>query len=410
MEKRITAMLLSLALIAGLIWAGFVYFGFVTQTIYEESTAHLTEIFHQANQTLYNLVSVNWSRMRMWEPYLGKTESDEEIVDYVNQAREESNFTDFYFISRDGEYLTLTGDRGYLDLRYQLAALILEDQPIVANSVVPDEPEVMVFAIPARQRSYCGFDYEAIAITYNNTDLVDALKISTFDGQASTFAVLPDGRIVVNNGSEDMENIHNLFALLEKSERLTDGEIAALQEDFLSGNSGSIVFDVDGSPYYLVYEPANFQNWTVLGIVPTGVVNSSMNKLQSTTMLVVSGIAIALAVMLLLLVIQQNRQKLRRKDNELLARDELFSKLSINVDDVFLMMDANDLRVEYVSPNIEKLVGISEQQVLDDIREIEHLIRSDESTHILDQLSTVLPGEQREWDREYIHQKTGEEL
>ena len=410
MEKRITAMLLSLALIAGLIWAGFVYFGFVTQTIYEESTAHLTEIFHQANQTLYNLVSVNWSRMRMWEPYLGKTESDEEIVDYVNQARKESNFTDFYFISRDGEYLTLTGDRGYLDLRYQLAALILEDQPIVANSVVPDQPEIMVFAIPARQGSYCGFDYEAIAITYNNTDLVDALKISTFDGQASTFAVLPDGRIVVNNGSEDMENIHNLFALLEKSERLTDGEIAALQEDFLSGNSGSIVFDVDGSPYYLVYEPANFQNWTVLGIVPTGVVNSSMNKLQSTTMLVVSGIAIALAVMLLLLVIQQNRQILKRKDNELLARDELFSKLSINVDDVFLMMDANDLRVEYVSPNIEKLVGISEQQVLSDIHEIEHLIRTNESVHILDQLSTVLPGEQREWAREYTHQKTGEEL
>ena len=410
MEKRITAMLLSLALIAGLIWAGFVYFGFVTQTIYEESTAHLTEIFHQANQQLYNLVSVNWSRMRMWEPYLGKTESDEEIVDYVNQAREESNFTDFYFISRDGEYLTLTGDRGYLDLRYQLAALILEDQPIVANSVVPDQPEIMVFAIPARQGSYCGFDYEAIAITYNNTDLVDALKISTFDGQASTFAVLPDGRIVVNNGSEDMENIHNLFALLEKSERLTDGEIAALQEDFLSGNSGSIVFDVDGSPYYLVYEPANFQNWTVLGIVPTGVVNSSMNKLQSTTMLVVSGIAIALAVMLLLLVIQQNRQILKRKDNELLARDELFSKLSINVDDVFLMMDANDLRVEYVSPNIEKLVGISEQQVLSDIHEIEHLIRTNESVHILDQLSTVLPGEQREWAREYTHQKTGEEL
>ena len=410
MKKRLTALLLSLVLVAGLIWAGFAYFGFVSQTIYEESTAHLTEIFHQANQTLYNLVSVNWSRMRMWVPYLEKAESDEEVLAYVDQAREESNFTDFYFISRNGEYLTLTGNRGYLDLRDQLPNLILEKQPIVVNSVVPDQPEIMVFAIPAKQGSYRGFDYEAIAITYNNSDLVDALKISAFAGQASTFAVLPDGRVVVDNGSEDMQDIHNLFALLEKSERLTDEEITALQADFLAGNSSSIVFDVDGSSYYLVYEPANFQNWTVLGIVPTDVVNSSMNKLQSTTMLVVSGIAIALAVMLLLLVIQQNRQKLRRKDNELLARDELFSKLSINVDDVFLMMDANDLRVEYVSPNIEKLVGISEQQVLDDIHEIEHLIRTDESVHILDQLSTILPGEQREWDREYIHQKTGEEL
>ena len=410
MKKRLTALLLSLVLVAGVIWAGSAYFDFVSQTIYEESTAHLTEIFHQANQQLYNLVSVNWSRMRMWVPYLEKAKSDEEVLAYVDQAREESNFTDFYFISRNGEYLTLTGNRGYLDLRDQLPNLILEKQPIVVNSVVPDQPEIMVFAIPAKQGSYRGFDYEAIAITYNNSDMVNALKISAFAGQASTFAALPDGRVVVDNGSEDMQDIHNLFALLEKSERLTDEEITALHRDFLAGNSGSMVFDVNGSSYYLVYEPANFQNWTVLGIVPTGVVNSSMNKLQSTTMLVVSGIAIALAVMLLLLVIQQNRQILKRKDNELLARDELFSKLSINVDDVFLMMDANDLRVEYVSPNIEKLVGISEQQVLSDIHEIEHLIRTNESVHILDQLSTVLPGEQREWAREYTHQKTGEEL
>lgn len=410
MKKRLTALLLSLVLVAGVIWAGSAYFDFVSQTIYEESTAHLTEIFHQANQQLYNLVSVNWSRMRMWVPYLEKAESDEEVLAYVDQAREESNFTDFYFISRNGEYLTLTGNRGYLDLRDQLPNLILEKQPIVVNSVVPDQPEIMVFAIPAKQSSYRGFDYEAIAITYNNSDMVNALKISAFAGQASTYAVLPDGRIAVDNSSEAMDSVHNLFVLLEESKSLTDDQITALQQDFLSGNSGSLLFKINGVSNYLVYESANFQNWTVVGIVPTDVVNSSMNKLQSTTMLVVSGIAIALAVMLLLLVIQQNRQKLRRKDNELLARDELFSKLSVNVDDVFLMVDANDLRVEYVSPNIEKLVGIPEQEVLRNIYEIEHLIRTDESVHILDQLSTILPGEQREWDREYIHQKTGEEL
>ena len=410
MKKRLTALLLSLVLVAGLIWAGFAYFGFVSQTIYEESTAHLTEIFHQANQTLYNLVSVNWSRMRMWVPYLEKAESDEEVLAYVDQAREESNFTDFYFISRNGEYLTLTGNRGYLDLRDQLPNLILEKQPIVVNSVVPDQPEIMVFAIPAKQGSYRGFDYEAIAITYNNSDMVNALKISAFAGQASTYAVLPDGRIAVDNSSEAMDSVHNLFVLLEESKSLTDDQITALQQDFLSGNSGSLLFKINGVSNYLVYESANFQNWTVVGIVPADVVNSSMNELQTTTITVVSAITIAMAVMLLLLVIIQNRQKLKQKDKALLARDELFSKLSVNVDDVFLMVDAKDLRVEYVSPNIEKLVGISEQQVFDDIHEIEHLLQTDESEHILDQLSDILPGEQRLWDREYIHQITGEEL
>lgn len=92
----------------------------------------------------------------------------------------------------------------------------------------------------------------------------------------------------------------------------------------------------------------------------------------------------------------------------MLARDELFSKLSINVDDVFLMVDAKNFCVEYVSPNIEKLVGISGQSVLRNIYELEHLIKKDESEHVLDQMSAIQPGEQCEWDREYIHQKTGE--
>ena len=410
MKKRWIALLLVLVLVAGVIWAGSAYFDFVAQTIFDESTAHLTEIFHQANQQLYNLVSVNWSRMRMWAPYIEKTQSDEEIVAYVNQAREESNFTNFYFISRDGKYITLSEGRGYLDLREQLPTLILDDQPIVVNSVVPDKPEIMVFAIPTERGSFRGFDYEAIAITYNNSDMVEALKISAFNGQASTYAVLPDGRIAVDNSSEAMDSVHNLFVLLEESKSLTDDQITALQQDFLSGNSGSLLFKINGVSNYLVYEPANFQNWTVVGIVPADVVNSSMNELQTTTITVVSAITIAMAVMLLLLVIIQNRQKLKQKDNALLARDELFSKLSVNVDDVFLMVDAKDLRVEYVSPNIEKLVGISEQQVFDDIHEIEHLLRKDESEPILDQLSDILPGEQRLWDREYIHQITGEEL
>ena len=410
MKKRLFILLLVVLLTTGAVSAGFAYFGFVSQTIYEESTAHLSEIFHQANQTLYNLVSVNWSRMRMWVPYLEKTESETDIIAYVNQAREESNFTDFYFISRNGDYITLEGKRGYLDLRTQLSLLILEQQPVVVNSVVPDKPEIMVFAVPTRQGTYRDFDYEAIAITYNNSDLVEALKISTFDGDASTFAVLPDGRVVVDNGSEDMQDIYNFLAMLKDSGSLTDRDLEDLRHAFLSGGSGDMVFELNDRDYYLVYESADFQDWTVLGVVPAAVVNASMNKMQTITVFVVSGIVIALAVMLLLMVIQQNRQKLKRKDYELLARDELFSKISTNVDDVFLMMDARNLHVEYVSPNIEKLVGLSEQQVLGNIYEIENLVRQDESIHILDQLSEIKPGEQCEWNRECIHQKTGKVL
>ena len=408
MKKRLLALLLAIVLAVGLIWASTSYFSFVSRTIYDESIAHLTEIFHQANQALYSLVSVNWSRMRMWAPYLETAQSEGDIAVYLNQAREECNFTNFFFISRNGDYITLDGKRGYLDLQGQLVNLILDREPVVANSVVPDQPEIMVFAIPTTPGSFRDFSYEAIAVTYNNADLVEALKISTFAGQASTFAVVPDGRIVVDNGSANMEDVHNLYAFLDKSGGMTEEQLAALREDFLAGRSGAAAIAIDGKAYYLVYESADFQDWTVLGMAPADVVNSSMNKLQSTTIIVVSGIVIAIAVMTLLFVVQQNRLKLKQKDNELLARDELFSKLSINVDDVFLMLDARNLRVDYASPNVQKLLGISEDQVREDVHVIEQLVRRNDAAHMLDHLSDILPGEQLEWDREYVHQETGE--
>ena len=408
MKKRWIAIPLILLLVAGLVWSGFVYYGFVSDTIYSESVAHLTEIFHQANQTLNNLVSVNWSQMRMWVPHLEHLDDDEEVAAYVDEAQRELNFTDFFFISRNGDYITLNGQRGYLDLRAQLSTLILDRQPVVINSVVPDKPEIMVFAIPAIKNTYRGFEYEAIAITFNNSDLVDTLKISAFNGRASTFAILPDGRVVVNNASEELKDVHNVLALLESSGQFDSEAISALQQEFLAGHSGALVFNHDGRSYYLVYESAGFQDWTVLGIVATDVVNSSMSQLQSTTIVVVSAIAIILALMILLFVIQQNRLKLRRKDNQLLARDELFSKLSLNVDDVFLMMDAQTFRVDYVSPNTERLLGISEQQVRDDVHVIEQIVRGNETGLVLDHLSDILPGQQKEWDREYSHQMTGE--
>lgn len=50
------------------------------------------------------------------------------------------------------------------------------------NAVVPENPEIMVFAVPAGPGSYQGFDYEAIAISFHNSDLVETLKISAFGG------------------------------------------------------------------------------------------------------------------------------------------------------------------------------------------------------------------------------------
>ena len=404
---RILAVIAALLLGIGILRCFFVFTDFMAHTIYEESTAHLTEILHQANQTLYNKVSFNWGVMRMWAPYLERAQSDAEVSSFLTQAKEEYRFTDFFFVSRDSAYITLDDERGYLDLGQTLPQLILEQQPIVANSVVPDKPEIMVFAVPTEKGSYQGFDYEAIAVTYNNKDLVDSLKISAFEGHGSTFAVLPDGRVVLDSSSEDMRGVHNILAMLKNSAGFTDEQVTALQKAFAAGKTGNLEFSINGVGYYMVYGSAAFQSWTILGIVPKSVVNANMNRLQYTTMAVMTSIVGMLAVTALLLVVQSNRQKLQKKDQQLLAREELFSSLSRNVDDVFLMIDTGTGKVEYISPNVRRILGISPVAVQEDF----HVLCSAGGYNCrsrLDDLMQMDPGTQQEWNREFIHQETGE--
>ena len=409
MRKRLTAVLAAVALCVGLTAVGGWYYSFVNRTIYRESTEHLREIYHQANQSLYYMVGRNWSAMHMWTPYLASGASDRQIETFTARAKEENGFTDFFFLSREGSYRTVDGSSGYLDMKEELPALILERKDVVVNAVVPGEPQIMVFAVPASPGTYRGFAYEAIGISFNNEDLVETLKISAFNGQSNSYVVRPDGRVVVDGSDEQSRKTYNVLAMLRDYSDLDEEAISAISEDFRAGNTGAAVFEAGGRGYYLIYESANFEDWIVLGIVPTAVVNSSMSRLQSTTLILVTVISAGIAVVLLGYIMRRNRLNLRKKDTELLYRDALFSTLSGNVDDVFMMLDAKNLRVDYLSPNVEKLVGIPEKEARGDIRTLDALAKNREIPLIFDQILAIQPGQQMDWDREYIHRKTGED-
>ena len=406
-RHRVFAAAIALLCIAATVMGVRAYMVLMNRTIYEESTAHLTEIYHQANQTLNNKVSFNWGVMQMWLPYLEIAQSDAEIRSFLASAQEEYDFTDFFFVSRDGSYITLDGEQGYLDLGQMQSQLILEQQPVVANSVMPNNPEIMVFAVPAEKGSYQGFDYEAIAISYNNADLVESLKISAFNGSGSTFAVLPDGRVVLDNSSTDMPETHNILALLKDSAGFTTDRVEALRKSFAAGQGGNLEFSIDGVDYYMVYGAASFQDWTIIGIAPKAVVNANMNNLQYTTMVVMGCVMGALAIVFALLILLSSKRKLQTKDRQLLTREELFSHLSRNVDDVFLMIDIDTHKVEYISSNVQRILGISPQAVREDYHVLCRAGKEDCSAR-LESLMRVKQGSQQEWDREFINQETGE--
>ena len=396
------------AVLVGIVLGVFRYFRFVSKTVYEESVSHLTEVFHQSDNMMRELTDKNLTYLHIWGENLQNILSEDEICDYIKKAQEDAGFLEFFFLSADGDYKMATGETGYLGLQENMEEEIRQGNDVIANAAVPGKSQLLIFATPKAHGIYQGFEYDAIAIAYENSDIVDVLDISAFDGNAQSFMIHPDGRVVVDHSSEAWGNVYNFFGILREHSDMSEKEINALLGKFKAGRTDAMLLNLDGRNYYLVYEKADIQDWMFLGLVQADIVNASMNRLQRSTIIFVSAIVFCIAALFISLIIQKNRINLRRKDTEILYRDELFQKLSMNVDDVFLMLDAKTYQADYVSPNVEKLLGITVEQIHKDICILGKLYSEKQEDPEKNYLEEIQVQEQREWDFEYVHLKTGE--
>ena len=396
------------AVLVGIVLGVFRYFKFVSKTVYEESVSHLTEVFHQSDNMMRELTDKNLTYLHIWGENLQNILSEDEICDYIKKAQEDAGFLEFFFLSADGDYKMATGETGYLGLQENMEEEIRQGNDVIANAAVPGKSQLLIFATPKAHGIYQGFEYDAIAIAYENSDIVDVLDISAFDGNAQSFMIHPDGRVVVDHSSEAWGNVYNFFGILREHSDMSEKEINALLGKFKAGRTDAMLLNLDGRNYYLVYEKADIQDWMFLGLVQADIVNASMNRLQRSTIIFVSAIVFCIAALFISLIIQKNRTNLRRKDTEILYRDELFQKLSMNVDDVFLMLDAKTYQADYVSPNAEKLLGITVEQIRKDICILGKLHPEEQEDSEKNYMEKIQVHEQREWDFEYVHLKTGE--
>ena len=399
------AILLLLGLVVGV---SIRYISFVSQTIYQESTSHLEEVLHKSNNMLSEMVRKNLTYLHLYNGFLENTSNEDEIQAYIEDAQQATGFAGFYFLTYDGNYMTVTGETGYLGLQTNLDEKLSNGEDIVVNTALPGKAQMLVFACPKTQGSYRGFAYDAIAIAYYNDAVLRLLDSSAFQGNASNYVIYPDGRVVIDNSVNRKETIYNFIAMLRDHSDLSEEQILALSDDFAQGSSGNMKVKLGNTSYYLVYEGTAVQGWTMVGLVPVKIVNASLDKLWFHTVQIVAGIAAGLALLIILLILRRSHSVLRRKNTEILYRDELFQKLSLNVDDVFLMLDAKTSKVDYVSPNVERLLGIPWKEVRQDVHVLAELHPKDDPDREKNFLEGLLRGEQREWDAAYMHQETNE--
>lgn len=348
------------------------YTSFVSRNIYGETVEHLEEIYTQVNRTFATLVVKNWRLLDSWDSYiehLHENNSEEEIVQYISEEINKWGCTEFYFLDEKGNYLTIEGERGYVDLGSELSSLVTDRENIGVDGKLPGGETITVFAIPTEKRSMADFEYSAIAVSYGSEDMEQVININAFSGESNCYVVYSDGSVLFSTRSSNKQP-ENVLSYLDQEGQLTKKEFDSIRNGLHKKARGNIEYKCEGEARYLVYMPVGFRDWMLIGMVPKDVVGRRLNQVQIFTVTLIAGMFLVVIISGLFILIRRNRKRLNEKSLDIKYREQLFDILSNSVDDIFIIFSKDDYKVEYISPNIQRILGISVEEIKKDIRKL----------------------------------------
>ena len=411
MLKRVLYVLLLALVVFTACYFGYAYLNNADTLIFMESASHLEEIYSYLGKYISSTNNNSFDSMHLFMTQLEYTldsgGDDQFVSDMVSAWKENLGFKEFYFISRNGELMSIDGKYKRFDLSSSLVDLMINGKDIMTDVSMPGSDGLTLYAIKCRKHKYRSFNYEAIAVTFSNDNILDLLSISAFDSKSDNYVINGEGRIIFNGSSfRNTENrFYNVVNYLEDNSDLTNQKLLSLEMSWTDGSMITLSTKIESVPYYLVSVPLEQSGWILVGMVDAGVVNKNINQLQNLTMGLGFSVSALLLVILFSIVVTSYIKTKKRQQDEIMFRDSLFSDLSQNVNDVFVILEEKTDEVVYVTPNIDSVLGIKEEDVKKDITSIDG-INGDRL--IAANLMELNKKDKISWTQEYLNNDIGE--
>ena len=312
----------NILLIAGMLLAllvGILVYGVYTQDqIYQESTANLLSTYGQSAKTFTMFAQRNWNILNDWDSYLGalveRGELEGQWQEYIAQ-KATWQYTDFYLFNEQCEFWTTAGRQGTAEhMKAAFEELYTANEPVISNYISSQGIRKVLFAIPMEQPLQLdGTTYTALVVSYDNAVLEKLLGSMVYEGQSDCYIVRSDGNIVLSTETktEIPEQMTNLFDYLQQNAKVDQPYYDTMVQTLPQGGEGCVRFTMNGQKYYLIYQPLGIMDWSIIGIVPTGVVDAGMRRVQVTTILVIAllGLLIMAGVVKILHDAERNRRR-----------------------------------------------------------------------------------------------------
>lgn len=375
MKKKRKNILLIAGMLLALLVGILVYTDYTQEQIYQESTENLLSTYGQSAKTFTMFAQRNWNILTDWDSYLGalaeRGEQEGQWQEYIAQ-KATWQYTDFYLFNEQCEFWTTAGRQGTAEhMKENFAELYAANGPVITSYTSSQGIRKVMFAMPMEQPLQLGdTTYTALAVSYDNAVLEKLLSSMVYEGQSDCYVVRSDGEVVLSTEVKTViaELMANLFDYLQQNASVDQPYFDTMVQTLPQGGEGCVLFTMNGQKYYLIYQPLGILDWSIIGIVPTGVVDAGMRRVQMATIFIITlhGLLIMAGVIKILRDAERNRRRDLERRRE--KSDMMFAGMA-RVVERYAVCDLDRDRYQYYERHGEALYPPegSYQQLLEQI-------------------------------------------
>lgn len=375
MKKKRKNILLIAGMLLVLLVGILAYSAYTQKEVYQESTANLLSTYGQSAKTFTMFAQRNWNILTDWDSYLcALAESGEQEGQWQEYIAQKATwqYTDFYLFNEQCEFWTTAGRQGTAEhMRATFEELYTANAPVITSYTSSQGIRKVMFAMPMEQPLQLGdTTYTALAVSYDNAVLEKLLSSMVYEGQSDCYVVRSDGEVVLSTEVKTViaELMANLFDYLQQNASVDQPYFDTMVQTLPQGGEGCVLFTMNGQKYYLIYQPLGILDWSIIGIVPTGVVDAGMRRVQMTTIFIITlhGLLIMAGVIKILRDAERNRRRDLERRRE--KSDMMFEGMA-RVVERYAVCDLDRDRYQYYERHGEALYPPegSYQQLLEQI-------------------------------------------
>jgi len=211
---------------------------------------------------------------------------------------------------------------------------------------------------------------------YESTQLNEEFALSFYNGHGFAFVINGQGDVLLRSaGSEELYDFENIFESIDFVDENVENKETFVQALGMDQTGVEIFYDKDDArDYVYAYTPVTVaEGWYIVSIIPLDDIMEEANEIIGNSQAAFLVVFIVLGFILIaVLFMWQIQRNLERKEQEIAYQEEQFNILidflGRTTDDIYIMMDKDTFRVEHVSPNVDRVMGVPIEDVRQSVR------------------------------------------